>query len=102
MKKRSQYSAAFKAKVALAAIKEEGISELSSQFAVHGSMVNKWKAHLLKWASRLFEEPKFGSSDEQEAALNDALYRKIGQLEIELDFLKKKLDNERHGTMGSD
>lgn len=89
---RKRHNAAFKAKVALAAIKEEGtVSELSSQFAVHSSMVNKWKAHLLKWASRLFEEPQSGSSNKQEAALNDALYRKIGQLEIELDFLKKKL-----------
>ena len=89
---RKQHSASFKAKVALAAIKEEGtISELSSRFEVHSSLVNKWKSQALKELSQIFEETHSGRPEKKEAALNDALYRKIGQLEIELDFLKKKL-----------
>ena len=86
---RKRHSAAFKAKVALSAIKEEGtISELSSRFEIHSSLVNKWKSHAVKELSVLFEESQ---PVKKEPDLSDALYRKIGQLEIELDFLKKKL-----------
>jgi transposase len=89
---RKRHSAGFKAKVALSAIKEEGtIAELSSRFEVHASLVNKWKAHALKELSMLFEEPSSGHSAKKEPDLSEALYGKIGRLEIELDFLKKKL-----------
>jgi transposase len=89
---RKRHNASFKAKVALAAIKEEGtISELSSRFEVHSSLVNKWKSQGLKEFPQIFEENPKRASGKAVPDLSDALYRKIGQLEIELDFLKKKL-----------
>jgi transposase-like protein len=89
---RKRHNASFKAKVALAAIKEEGtISELSSRFEVHSSLVNKWKSQALKELPQIFAENPKGASGKAAPDLSDALYRKIGQLEIELDFLKKKL-----------
>lgn len=87
---RKQHSALFKAKVALSAIKEEGtLSELASRYEIHSSLVNKWKAQAVQELFHLFEEKQKAPKNESE--LSDALYRKIGQLEVELDFLKKKL-----------
>ena len=91
-KKRSRPSAAFKAKVALAAVKEvKTVSELSSQFGVHSTQIHHWKRQLLGRAEELFERPGRGgqTAQEQEALIAD-LYEQIGRLKMELEWLKKK------------
>lgn len=84
---RRKFSGAFKAQVAIEALKErETLSELSKKFEVHPQMISKWKQEFLERASEIFET----KSPEQQAQVDvDKLYTKIGQLEMERDFLKK-------------
>jgi len=89
-KKRNRYTPEFKAKVALAALKnEETISELSARFGVHSTMINNWKRVLVEGASDIFSKGQ--SSHKQSEAQADDLYRQIGRLKVENDFLSKKL-----------
>lgn len=89
-KKRNRYTAEFKAKVALAALKEEEtISELAARFEVHPTMINSWKRALLDGAAEVFSKGQ--KSRKQSEAQIDDLYRQIGQLKVENDFLSKKL-----------
>jgi transposase-like protein len=88
-KKRINYSSSFKAKVALAAIRQEKtISQLSSQFHVHPNQIGKWKSLLLDNIEQLFRDGRL-KKPKDEADINE-LYSKIGRLEMENDFLKKK------------
>jgi transposase-like protein len=88
-KKRINYSSSFKAKVALSAVRhEKTISELSSQFHVHPNQISKWKAVLLDNLETLFRDGRMRKSHD-EVEMNE-LYSKIGRLEMENDFLKKK------------
>ena len=88
--KRRRYSAEFKAKVALAALKnEETISELSARFGVHPTMIHNWKRDLVEGAADIFD--KGHKSRQQKEAQVDDLYRQIGRLKVENDFLSKKL-----------
>ncbi len=88
--KRRKFSGAFKAKVAIEALKErESMAELSKRFEVHPNMISKWKQEFVERSSELFDK-KSGSETEAEVDPNK-LYAKIGQLEIENDFLKKSL-----------
>lgn len=90
MSKRKSYDDNFKAKVAIASIKgEKTLSELSSHYGVHPTMITKWRSHFLENASQVFsrkKDPKLKTQKE----LIESLYKKIGQKEIEVDFLKKK------------
>jgi transposase-like protein len=89
-KKRQQHPPAFKAKVALAALKnEETISELAARFGVHPTLINKWKQALVEGATELFAKGQKVHQD-QEAQVDD-LYRQIGKLQVERDFLARKL-----------
>lgn len=89
-KKRRRYSPEFKAKVALAALKnEETVAELSSRFGVHPTMINTWKRVLLESASEVFDKGE--KSRKQHEAQVDDLYKQIGQLKVENDFLSKRL-----------
>lgn len=94
MVKQRKHSADFKAKVALAAIREEGtIAELSSKYGVHATQIHKWKKSVLDGIRGVFDPnasavPK-GMVPEEEA---EALYKKIGKLEMERDFLARVLD----------
>ena len=89
-KKRNRYTPEFKAKVALAALKdEETISELASRFGVHPTMINNWKGSLLEGAADIFN--KGHNSRKKTETQIDVLYRQIGQLKVENDFLSKKL-----------
>ena len=89
-KKRNKYSAEFKAKVALVALKEEEtMSELAARFGVHPTMINNWKRALVDGAADIFD--KGHKSRKQSEANEDELYRQIGRLQVERDFLSKKL-----------
>jgi len=89
-KTRRKFSGAFKAKVAIEALKErESMAELSKRFEVHPNMISKWKQEFVERSSELFDKK---SDSETEAEVDpNKLYAKIGQLEIENDFLKKSL-----------
>lgn len=88
-KKRKSYSASFKSKIALAAIREENsLSELSSRYGVNANMISRWK----KEALRGFEDI-FSSKREVEDSRNShqvkELHAKIGELTVERDFLSE-------------
>jgi len=89
-RKRKSYSPQFKAKVALAALKDDvPIAELAARFEVHPTMINNWKRALIDSAPDLFD--KGHKRQKQNDAKVDDLYRQIGQLKVENDFLSKKL-----------
>ena len=91
-KRRKRHSATLKAKVALAAIKErKTVSELASQHGVHPTQIHHWKRRLLEGAADVFED---GCSTKQEAESGRReaeLYQQIGRLNMELEWLKKKV-----------
>ncbi len=77
--KRKQYSAQFKAKVALAAIRgEKTVSELASQHEIHPTLVNNWKRQLSEQAGALFESAAAVKAPPDQPAQIDELYRQIG------------------------
>lgn len=87
---RNLRTAAFKKKVALEAMKgDKTINEIAQQYGVHPVQVGKWKKELLDGAESLFEKRQRKGKDKE----NDkaTLERKVGQLTIEIDWLKKKL-----------
>jgi transposase len=88
--KRRKFSGVFKAKVALAAIKgDRTLAELASEFGVHPNQITKWKRQLLDGLPGIFSGGSRQDPGRQEA-LTDRLYQQIGQLKVELDWLKKK------------
>ena len=87
---RKRYSAEFKAKAALEAIKEQRtVSEIASEYGVHPTQVAQWKREALEGLSGVFSG-EIIRKNEQEDELKEKLYSQIGQLKVELDWLKKK------------
>ena len=88
-KTRRKFTSAFKAQVAIEALKErETLAELSKRYEVHANMISKWKQEFLERSSGVFDQ----KSDEEAGVDPEKLYAKIGQLEVENDFLKKSLN----------
>lgn len=87
---RRKHTPSFKAKVALEAIKEQKTSaELASQYQVHPGQIRNWKATAAKGFIDLFSDKKKSRDQDQEELIQE-LYRQIGQLKVDLDWLKKK------------
>jgi putative transposase len=92
-RKRRVFSASFKAKVALAAVRgDRTTAQLASQFAVHSSQVSAWKKQLLEQVVELFEDGRRQGSHET-GGKEQELYEQIGRLTMEIDWLKKNLPN---------
>ncbi len=87
---RKTYNAEFKAKVALAAIKgQHTINEIAAIYSVHPNQVTKWKKHAIDAIPDLFASRQARDAQVDEE-LKAQLYQQIGQLKVELDWLKKK------------
>jgi transposase len=86
-KSRRNFTSAFKAKVAIEALKErETLAELSKRFEIHPNMISKWKQEFIELSVNVFE-----TKSDEPGVDPEKLYAKIGQLEIENDFLKKSV-----------
>lgn len=95
-RKRRNFSPSFKAKVALESVQGlRTISELAQKHKLHPTQINLWKKQLLDGAESIFENGKMvskGSADEPESA---ELYEQIGRLKVQLEWLKKKVAQDR-------
>ena len=91
-RKRRIFSSSFKAKVALESIRgHRTISELAQKHKLHATQINLWKKQLVEGAERVFDDgskAKKSSSDEPQSA---ELYEQIGRLNVQLEWLKKKV-----------
>jgi len=87
--KRKSHSAAFKAQVALAALKgDKTVNELASQFGVHPTLIHGGKKQLLSGAEAVFASGAKGTGPPEDKSAE--LYEQIGRLKVELDWVKKK------------
>jgi transposase-like protein len=87
--KRKQHTAAFKAQVALAAVKgDRTVNELAGQFGVHPTLIHGWKKHLLAGVEAVFSSAAKTSGPVADHPAE--LYEQIGRLKMELEWLKKK------------
>jgi len=92
MAKRRLHSSEFKAKVVLAALKgDRTLSELASAFEVHPVQITQWKKQAVAALPQVFGTRRDRDAEDHDA-LKAALFQEIGQLKVELDWLKKKHD----------
>ena len=90
-KTRRNHGSAFKAKIALEALKGElTVAEIAAKHGVHPTLVNEWKRLLVEGASGVFETGA-GKAEQATTAATDELYKQIGQLKVENDFLARRL-----------
>ena len=89
MKPRKNHTSGFKTKVVLEALQErETIQEIGRKYDIHPNPLSTWKTQFLSKASNVFEKGIAKNDDEKEKA---DLFKKVGQLQMEVDFLKKVL-----------
>lgn len=90
MTTRKHYDSRIKAQVALEALKnQQTIAKIASEYGVHPNLVTQWKQRLLAEIPDIFSSKQQKSKQDNETLQNE-LYRQIGQLKVELDWLKKK------------
>lgn len=87
---RKVFSADFKAKVALEAVRgRKTINEIATEFSVHPNQISQWKKQVLDEVQMVFSTKRDDAKRDEEV-LRNTLYQQIGQLKVELDWLKKK------------
>jgi transposase-like protein len=88
---RRRHSSEFKAKVALEALKgQKTLNELAGEFGVHPVQIAQWKKQLVDASSGIFEGGSAGRRERERDQLVEQLYQEIGQLKVEVDWLRKK------------
>ena len=94
MKKRRKHDSSFKAKVALEALAHDRtVNEIGTKYQVHPAQISQWKRELINRANSVYEEGKKSASmDDRDKEVSE-LHQKIGQLTVEIDWLKKKLNH---------
>lgn len=95
-KTRTKHTPAFKAKVALAAVREhESIADLAKRYGVHANQIYKWKREFIARAALAFESDVAATSSGVSTEREDELLKKIGELTVERDFLARGLERRR-------
>ncbi len=90
MSRRKRYDSQFKAQVAIEAIKnQQTVAQIASEYGVHPNQVSQWKKQALDQLPQLFTTGRSKATADT-GQLVDELYRQIGQLKVELDWLQKK------------
>jgi transposase len=90
MSKRRSFSAKFKTKVVLEALQERlSLQEIAQKYQIHPNQIRKWKNEFLNNAETVFD--KGSQSKKRDLKEEEKLYKKIGQLQVEVDFLKNAL-----------
>ncbi len=89
---RRQHTAEFKLQVVLALLKQDKtMSQICSEFKIHPTQARKWKEKVMAGIKVLLNDSSVTSKTEDDQKLTDELYKQIGKLKVELDWLKKKL-----------
>lgn len=89
---RRNHPPAFKAQVALALLKEEGTTnEIASKFSIHPTQATKWKTKVVDNLAHLFDDKAVSDQIKEKDRIIDDLFREVGQLKMELEWLKKKI-----------
>ena len=89
MSRRKQYTSQFKAQVAVEAIKNQQTVQIASEYGVHPTQVSQWKKQVLEQLPQLFTNGRSKAAADTDQLVAE-LYRQIGQLKVELDWLEKK------------
>ena len=91
-KQRRKFTKGFKLEVILESLKEEQtVQELGSKYELHANQITNWKREFLEKASLILDSKLPKEEKQEQAAEQEKLYSKIGHLQMEVDFLKKKL-----------
>jgi len=90
---RKKFEAGFKARVALEALKgEKTLAEISSQYGVHANMITRWKQEALEKLPGIFDKKAARREETETEEKVEKLYKTVGELKMENDWLKKKLE----------
>ena len=94
MRKRRKHDSSFKAKIALEALaNDRTVNEIAAKYQVLPAQISQWKRDLINRANSVYEEGKKSASiDDRDKEVSE-LHQKIGQLTVEIDWLKKKLNH---------